>query len=132
MRSLVVEDDPVSRALMVEVLEKHGEVVTAEDGTKAIETVKQALAAETPFDLICLDIMLPEMDGHEVLARIRELEAEDGKGGETKIIFISALNDSENIVRAYCGRCACYLVKPIDVNELYGHLRSLGLIEASS
>ncbi len=132
MKSLIVEDDPVSRRLLENILEKHGDVVSVDNGASAVEKFVQQLNAPSHFELVCLDIMMPGMDGHEVLRRIREEEDVRGLSNDksVKVIMTTAVDDSESVLRAYTGRCAAYCVKPIDIVEFYDHLEKLGLIHA--
>jgi two-component system chemotaxis response regulator CheY len=75
MKILVVDDDPVSRKMLQKIMSSFGECEEVENGKAAIKSFEQAWANFTPsFDLITLDISMPEMDGTEVLNRIRELE----------------------------------------------------------
>jgi two-component system chemotaxis response regulator CheY len=75
MKILVVDDDPVSRKMLQKIMSSFGECEEVENGKAAIKSFEQAWANFTPsFDLITLDIRMPEMDGTEVLNRIRELE----------------------------------------------------------
>ena len=131
MKSLVVEDEPISRMLIVDILDRHGEVVACEDGSDAIKAFAEALESKKPFDLVCMDIMMPEMDGHEALRLIRKMECDASipTDGCVKVIMITALDDSESVLRSYTGRCAAYCVKPIDVEEFYNHLDELGLLD---
>ena len=78
MRSLVVEDDFTSRFLLQTILSTYGECHGAVNGREALEAYKASKEKGEPFDLICLDIMMPEMDGQEVLKEIRDIEKEEG------------------------------------------------------
>ncbi|GAG45485.1 unnamed protein product, partial [marine sediment metagenome] len=80
--------------------------------------------------LICLDIMMPRMDGHEALGRIREVEQERGVllGEGAKIVMTTALGDSKNVFRAFNEQCEGYLVKPIDQEQLQKELKKIGLV----
>jgi two-component system chemotaxis response regulator CheY len=131
MKSLVVEDDFTSRFLLQTILSLYGECLGAANGREALEAFQTARENDTPFDLICLDIMMPEMDGHEVLRQIRALEMK----GETapaksgaKIIMTTALSDSESMKQAQRHYCDAYLVKPINKAKLLDLLKSFGLI----
>jgi len=88
------------------------------------------LEAGEKYDLICLDIMMPEMDGQKALESIREMEESRGlistKGA--KIIMTTALDDMKNTVSAFWNLCDSYLVKPIDMQSLYQQLRDFQLI----
>ncbi len=130
MKTLIVEDDLTGRLLLQEILKGLGPCHVAINGVEAIEAVRISLDAKEPYDLICLDIMMPEMDGQQALLGIRNLEEERGilssKGA--KIIMTTALSDGKNIIVAWKGLCDAYLVKPIDKNALLGELHKLGLI----
>jgi two-component system chemotaxis response regulator CheY len=131
MKTLVVEDDFVSRLLLQETLKVYGPVTTATNGREGVEAVCTALDNGEPFDLICLDIMMPEMDGQTALKHIREIEQEAANlsGPPSKIIIITALDSANNIVGVYRGLlCDDYLAKPIDIKKLLGELRELELI----
>lgn len=129
MRVLVVEDDFSSQQLLKRYLQDQGEIVIADDGEKAVAAFREALSAGRAFDLICLDIMLPSLDGQSVLQRIRSLEEGVGIGGLAgcKIIMITALRDAENVIRAFRGQCEGYLPKPISKDKLFREIHSLGL-----
>lgn len=130
MRTLVVEDDFTSRMLLQEMLSKYGPVHQAMNGREAMEAFQIALDEKRPYDLICLDIMMPEKDGQEVLLDIREKEhkMDVQQGNETKIVMITVLKDSKNVLTAFREQCDAYLVKPVDENVLVKILRNLELI----
>jgi DNA-binding response OmpR family regulator len=103
---LVVDDDPMNRMLLTRDLEREGHrVVTAEDGVRAL----QALGAE-PFDIVLLDVLMPELDGYDTLAQIER----DEKLRHVPVIMVSALEDIESVVRCIEMGAADYLPKPFD------------------
>lgn len=131
MRTLIVEDDPISRRLLEKMLSPLGECRTVINGREAVAHFSQALQAREPYDLVCLDIMMPEMDGHECLKTLRRIEQEMQVPlhNETKIVMTTALDSSKNITDAYRRGCTAYLVKPIRKDSLFNTLREYNLMQ---
>jgi two-component system, chemotaxis family, chemotaxis protein CheY len=132
MKTLVVEDDFTNRLLLQEFLALYGECHVAVTGQEAIDAFNLAKNINQPYDLICLDIMLPGVDGHEALKQIREQEKSSNILGskEVKVLMITALSDPHNVVEAYYqGGATAYMVKPVDISKLLEHLHSFGLVE---
>ncbi|MCX7747370.1 MAG: response regulator [Clostridia bacterium] len=130
MKALIVEDDFVSRRLLQAILSPYGHCDIAVNGIEAIEAFKLAFEEGVPYDLVCLDIMMPEMNGHEVLKTVRDYEIAMGKIGLdcAKVIMTTALSDFENIKSAFIEQCEAYLVKPIQKAKLLSVLENLELI----
>ncbi len=130
MKTLIAEDDFVSRLLLQELLKAYGPVHTAFNGKEAIEAVQLAYQSGEPYELICLDIMMPEMDGQQALKEIRALEEEKGilLSRWCKIMMTTALADKQNVLEAVRGKCDAFLVKPIQKAKLLEELRRLNLI----
>lgn len=130
MKSLVVDDDFFSRRILQSILAQYGECHIAVDGNEAIYAFKQAIAEESPYAVVCLDIMMPGIDGQEVLKQIREIEAKKNILGNdaTKVIMTTALDDSQNIKTAFRDQCEAYLIKPIAKSKLVSILTDFGLI----
>ena len=129
MRILVVEDDFGSRRMMQKLLEPYGDIDVVVDGEEAVQAFRMAWEEYKPYELLFMDIMMPKMDGHEALRRIREIE--EGLGvkpqDEAKIIMTSVLEDPKNVMEAYYeGGATSYLVKPIDREKLREELARLG------
>mgnify|MGYP001572152049 CR=1 FL=1 len=134
MRTLVVEDDFTSRKMLQQFLLRYGSVDLATDGEEAMKAFRAAADAGQTYDLICLDIMMPKMNGQQVLEEIRKREAESGIHFPhgSKIIMTTALDDRENVIGAFRSQCEAYLVKPLDTGKLLKHMVKLGLIAAPS
>ncbi|HOO45259.1 MAG TPA: response regulator [Deltaproteobacteria bacterium] len=130
MKTLIVEDDFTSRLLLQQILNPYGECHIAKDGKEAIEAYMLAWAERSRYDLICLDIMMPEMDGQEVLKRIRTMEDSEGvmPGNGVRVIMTTCLKDKKNVFTAFNEQCDAYLVKPIDKAKMLDHLHEFGLI----
>lgn len=135
MRVLIVEDDFSSRKILQTILSAHGTCDIAVDGKEAIEAYKMSWLKNIPYDLICMDIMMPNVDGLQALAEIREIEKEiavkerDG----VKVIMTTALDDPRTVVESYYKLGATsYIVKPIGKQKLLQEVEKLGLIRLAS
>lgn len=128
MRILIAEDDPTSARYMEGLLSRFGECVVVDDGDLALDAYQAALEENRPFQLICLDIMMPRKNGQEVLEDVRRLERERGvkPTGEVKVIMTTALGDVRSVVSAYKGGATAYITKPILTERLFETIRSLG------
>lgn len=132
MRALIVEDDFTSRKLLQKILAPHAECDIAVNGQEAVQAFRMALAEGRPYDLVTMDIMMPEMDGQQALKHIRQIEKEKGLRGaeEVKVVMTTALDDPKNVVEAYYkGGATSYIPKPIDKHMFLHLLRNLGLVE---
>lgn len=134
MRSLIAEDDRTSRTLLQTLLARHGDCDAVEDGLRAVDAYRMSLDCGDPYDLVCLDIMMPRMDGQTVLREIRALESNQGVavGKGAKIIMTTALGDPKNVMRSFREQCDAYLIKPIDHTMLQEQLQQLGLVDESA
>ena len=131
MKTLIVEDEVTSRTLLRALLRRYGTTNVAMNGKEGVDAVAEAIKAAEPYDLICLDIMMPEMDGQEALRRIRQLEDEAGIGeaGRARVIMTTAQADRDTVLEAISAHADYFLVKPIDSRQLLDNLRKLNLIE---
>ncbi len=129
MKTLIVEDDPVASKMMQAMLAPFGECVHAANGAEAIEKFQAEIEKLSLFDLVCLDIMMPGVSGHDVLKAIRTIEEERHilPPRAAKILMTSALDDSKNILGAFANQCEAYLVKPIEYEQLVAKIRFLDL-----
>ena len=130
MKILLAEDDFVTRKFMTGFLSKYGECDVTVDGMEAVDAFMMALEDDDPYDLVCLDIMMPVMDGYQALMGIRNLEKERNipKEKEAKVIMTTALNDEKNVKMAFDLGCTVYSGKPIDQDRFEQALKKFGLI----
>ncbi len=133
MKCLIVEDNFTARKLLQIYLSPFADCSFAVNGREAVEAVRNALDERQPYDFICLDIMMPEMDGHQALEEIRKIESEKGICGLdcVKVIMTTALSDSGNIMGAFNTGCESYLIKPIKKEKLLEEMNKLGIIQHS-
>ena len=130
MRILIVEDDTTSRLLLRKMLEPYGTCDVAVNGKQAVEAFRLASGQVERYALVCLDIMMPEMDGQAALKVMREIEQAAGRlpSQYAKIVMTTALRDIENVTTAYRELCDGYLVKPIQREKLVALLKELDVI----
>ena len=130
MKILLAEDDFATRKAMVSFLSKYGECGVTVDGMEAVDAVLMALDEDAPYDLICLDIMMPVMDGYQALIAIRKMEKQHNIPEEraAKVIMTTALNEEQNVKMAFELGCTIYSGKPIDQARFEQALKKLNLI----
>jgi two-component system chemotaxis response regulator CheY len=130
MRILIAEDDYVSRKFLYKFMSKYGDCDVTVDGMEAIDVFLMALDEGRPYDLVCLDIMMPEVDGIKVLKTIRKLEIERGVEEllRTKVIMTTALSHTDQVLESFDSGSEGYAVKPIDTDKLVKVLQKLRLV----
>jgi two-component system chemotaxis response regulator CheY len=130
MRVLIVEDDLIGSRLMKKFLEADCFCHLAFDGKEAVEAFEAALKEEKPYDLLCLDIMMPAVSGIDVLRTVRKMEQQRGISPDkgVKVIMTTAVNDADIIMESFDARCDGYIVKPIRKETLFEEIENLGLL----
>lgn len=129
MKILLAEDDFASRKFMDRYLSQYGDCDITVDGEEAVDAFMMALDDEEPYDLVCLDVMMPVLDGYQVLKAIRGIESQRKipKQDRVKVIMTTALNEERNVKKAFELGCEAYCGKPIDVDKFEKLLKKLGL-----
>ncbi|MBP2646220.1 MAG: hisitidine kinase [Firmicutes bacterium] len=129
MRILIAEDDFSSRKFLYKILSHYGECDLTVDGLEALDAFLLALKEKKPYDLVCIDIMMPKIDGVKVLKTIRELEKDNGVAPEkqTKAIMVTALGETEYVQQAFAIGCEAYVAKPVDTEKFLQVLENLGM-----
>ena len=131
MRCLIVEDDKISSQVLEKMMSRHGRSTTVADGQRAVDMFQQAHESKSPYELILMDIMIPEIDGLQSVQTIREKEAgmKIPSNQRVRIIMTTALDDPRTIMKAlYESNADSFLVKPIRLQKLEDELRELKLI----
>lgn len=130
MKTLIVEDELTNRLLLQGLLARHGVCHTVPNGAEALEAFEHAASQGDSYDLICMDIMMPGIDGNEVVRRIREIEADLGTRSRkaAKIVMTTGVTSTKEVFRSFNNLCDAYIVKPVDGNTLVKHLQRFGLL----
>lgn len=126
---LVAEDEFINRRLLLKLLEPYGECTVAVDGLGALEEFKRALDKEEPFQIIFLDIVMPNLGGTDLLKRIREIESQRNipENHRAIVIMTTAISDRQSVIQAAFNQCSAYLVKPVKQEALVKKLSALGI-----
>jgi two-component system chemotaxis response regulator CheY len=130
MRILIAEDDMVSRKILYKILSKFGECDLTINGIEAVEAFIMAHDTNSPYDLVCLDIMMPKIDGITALKAIRDVEKQKGldKSRQCKAIMVSALDETEVVYNSFTTGSEAYATKPINEEKLINVLKRLGFV----
>ncbi|MBF0457267.1 MAG: response regulator [Nitrospirae bacterium] len=132
MRILIADDDFNNRTVLQGMLTGYGDCDVVVTGKEALEAFILAHEEKNPYDLICLDIMMPVMDGNEALVKMRAYEEHMGllvPSEQAKIVMTTALDHPKDIIKAfYKGGCTAYLTKPITKKALVEQLKDIGLL----
>lgn len=131
MRTLIAEDDLASRKFLFKLLSQYGECDMTVDGLETVDAYLLALEENKPYDLICLDIMMPMIDGVTVLKTIRDFEKKKSamNGQHVKVIMVTALAEAQYVQKAFEIGCDSYVSKPIDTKKLIEIIEKLELID---
>jgi len=129
MRALIAEDDAASGKFLKKLLEHHGDVTLCTNGLDAVNEFVDGIKNGKKYELVCLDIMMPKIDGYQALQSIRDAERKLGipRISRTKVVMVSALDeefDASYAVDDYDD----YLCKPIDVMKFEDIIRKLDLV----
>lgn len=132
LRILLVEDDFTSRVMLQGLLLPYGNCHVAVNGREAVEAFRAVFATSGQYDLICMDVRMPEMNGTEAVRQIRAIEEAQGilSSSGVKIFMTTAICDLKTVNSSYGSLCDAYLLKPIDGVQLKQHLEDFRLLSA--
>jgi two-component system chemotaxis response regulator CheY len=130
MKILIAEDDLASRKFLFKFLSRYGECDLTVDGVEVVEAFMIAHDIGKPYDLVCLDIMMPRVDGIKALKAIRDIEKQRqiDVDKRCKVIMTSALNETDIVFDSFEIGSEAYATKPINTNKFIEVLQTLGLI----
>lgn len=117
MKFLIIEDNYVNSRLLQKILDAYGTSDVSFNGQEGLDMYEKSLKNQDYYDIIFLDIMMPEIDGFKVLTSIREKE-EKYELENIKIVMTTALDDFQSIKTAFNNQCEAYLIKPITKDKI--------------
>ncbi len=129
LRFLIVEDDPVYQTMLEAFLEAYGTSKIVESGEEGIASFESAINDGKHFNMVCLDIKLPGIDGLRVLSKMRVMEAGAKLPEKTKIMILTASEETAHMMEAFSNEADAYLQKPIQRGDLVEQLILMGLIK---
>jgi two-component system chemotaxis response regulator CheY len=129
MRILIAEDNETCSLMLSTMCKLYGSVTAVADGEALIRTFTTALVKNQPFDLVCLDIMMPGLDGQACLRCIRAVEHGFGRtgGAGIKIIMTTSIDARDSIMMAFRAQCEGYLIKPVNWQSLTEAFTKIGI-----
>ncbi len=131
MRILVAEDVTLIQKMLKRLLEPYGEITFAANGREAFQEFQKTLQTQNYFNLICLDINIPEINGLDVLKNIRAAEKLNHVPlkDRAKIVIVSSTNDADVVMKAIKLGCDGYIVKPFSKEKIVAELKKLNLLK---
>ena len=134
VRVLLVDDDPSVLRLLEHHLADHGECTSVSSGGTALTQARSLLQSGKRYDVVCLDINMPDMDGRKVLAELRQLEKQYGVGDSQrcKVVMVSGLDAPQDKLKAFRESCDAYLTKPIEKSQILKTFVSLGIVSPTT
>jgi len=132
MKILIVEDEYTSRMIIKSSLEKYGTCSIKANGTDTLKTIREAYQKNEPFDLICMDINLPDINGLKLVEKIRTIEINKDIPVEkqTKIFIITGHANKDAIKEASELKCNEFIVKPISEQKLKECIEKHGIMKS--
>jgi two-component system, chemotaxis family, chemotaxis protein CheY len=130
MKCLIIDDDEFNRDYVKTLLGDTAECDEACNGREAVTKFASGMESDNPYDLVILDIMMPDISGHETARSMRAIEKEQGVevGKRVNIVMLTALNSPQDAMESFCSaQSAAYLVKPVSKEKMSGVISKLGL-----
>jgi two-component system, chemotaxis family, chemotaxis protein CheY len=134
MRILVIDDDFTCRVQSKALMSEFGDCDGASNGRTGLDLFKLAHGESHAYDVIVLDVDMPDMSGLDVLKELREWEEQKGhvkEGTAVNVIMLSALSDGRTVMTSFGAGCEVYLVKPLSRAKIQQALDEVGLARTS-
>ena len=125
MKVLIIEDVAICQRILKRLLGDYAECDTFANGKDGLQAFIEANQSNNPYDVIFLDVMMPGLNGFDILQKIRKI---DPKSEKVKIIMATSVVDSRNVSKAIKYGCDGYIIKPYKKEEIEKQLEKLGLV----
>ena len=134
LKILLVDDSKSAQLKIQSILSRYGKCDQAYNGKEAVDCFKASLETNSIYDLIVMDVVMPEMDGFEASKEIMMIQEKTNipQDNRAKIVMLTSKNDPANMMKAHFEiGVATYITKPFEDKTLIEVLRNLSLIEGS-
>jgi two-component system chemotaxis response regulator CheY len=130
LRVLLVDDDFSCRLLLQSFLSRYGECHVAVNGSEAVHAFEAALDQGQGYDLVCMDILMPRLDGREAVSQIRAFERGQGILPEhgAKVFMTTTVAEVRHVIHSFQALCDAYLMKPVDLGQLLKQMKLYELL----
>lgn len=118
MRCLVIDDEPTARLHLRLLLEERGKVDEAPDAIAGLQRIRDAIADNDPFDLVCIDLSMPGPSGIEAIKMVQEVDKKLRHGKHTNVVVVTASDDQKDIRAALHQHVDGYLLKPVTPGQI--------------
>jgi two-component system chemotaxis response regulator CheY len=118
MRCLVIDDEPIARLQLRLLLESRGPVEEAPDAIAGLQRIRDAIADNHPFDLVCIDLSMPGPSGIDAIKMVQEVDRKLRRGKRTSVVVVTASDDQKDIRAALHQHVDGYLLKPVTPGQI--------------
>ena len=132
LNMLIVDDELYNRTIMKHIVSAFGICDFAVNGVEAVHTFQVARENDQPYDVVFMDILMPEMDGHQALKGIRAFEREVNtpQVKDVVVFMVTCLSSHDNVCKAFFkGYCTDYITKPIRSSKIIAKMREYKLLD---
>lgn len=118
MRSLVIDDEPIARLQLRLLLESRGPVDEAPDAIAGLQRIRDAIADNDPFDLVCIDLSMPGPSGIDAIKMVKDVDQKLRRGKHTNVVVVTASDDQKDMRAALHQHVDGYLLKPVTPGQI--------------
>nr|WP_321401797.1 response regulator [uncultured Desulfobacter sp.] len=128
-RILIVDDEEIGRTLMEGIFNKYGALVSVATGTEALKVYQKGIEKGKPFNLVLLDISLPDISGVDVLKKIKQIDS-GLKEHKSMVIMVTSHSEKSIVIGCIKSGCKAYFIKPLKQDAVDSKMAELGISPA--